>query len=216
MPSHVLLQWADTLEVWQTADLDIRNSRYHEGEVVPFMLRLGRALPDTVYTIRISHGCVQERGYGYDSLMSYERDRGFAPALHEYGPGTSVPDAASAVADDTHPRGDSQGTPAFQLWGGVFEVSPESHSHGGSCVQSGDQPPDASYTVAIRSKAEDLYLLWGGHLALRVESEGGERTDHAGTLSGSLPPPESHTNVAEQYVAIRTDAIRFRSGTEVD
>ena len=163
--SHALDQWSDTLGVWQPADLDGRNSAYHEGEAVPFMLRIENAAPGTQYRVSVRFDCARQDGLGYDFLTSYDRDRGVMPALHEDGPGSSVADATLGMPDDEDMTlDDRERDRSFKLWGGSFNSGAVSPVRDGSCLDQG-QTAQKTYMFTVRALADTVYLLWGGHLA---------------------------------------------------
>jgi len=163
--SYALDEWSDTLGVWQPADLDGRNSAYHEGEAVPFMLRIENAAPGTQYRVSVRFDCARQDGLGYDFLTSYDRDRGVMPALHEDGPGSPVADATLAVPDDEDMTlDDRERDRSFKLWGGSFNSGAVGPVRDGSCLDQG-QTAQKTYMFTVRALADTVYLLWGGHLA---------------------------------------------------
>jgi hypothetical protein len=178
-----LAQWADTLATWRFGNLNPQNSAYHEGEGVPFMLRIENAVPGTTYVFGIRYDCAQRGANGYDFLSSYDRDRGVAPAVHEDGPGTPVPDAALAVPDDPSigfDEGDDDR--GFKLWGGSFAGSAVGPSPADLCLPDRGQKAEKMYTVAITAQVETVYLLWSGHLAAGLNWGEGKG---AGSINGS-------------------------------
>ncbi len=164
-PHYTLAQWADTLARWRFGNLNPQNSAYQEGEGVPFMLRIENAVPGTTYTFGIRYDCAHRSVNGYDFLSSYDRDRGVTPALHEAGPGTSVPDATLVVPDDPSiVFDDGEGDRRFKLWGGSF-ANATGPSPDSLCLPERGQKAEKEYTVAFIALTETVYLLWSGHLA---------------------------------------------------
>jgi hypothetical protein len=163
--SYALDEWSDTLGVWQPANLDRRSLAYHEGEAVPFMLRIVNAVPGTQYKVSVRFDCAHRDGPGYDFLSSYDRDRGVTPALHEDGPGSPVADATLAVPDEEDTTfDDRERDRSFKLWGGSFNSIAVSPIRDGSCLDHG-QITQRTYVFMVRALADTVYLLWGGHLA---------------------------------------------------
>jgi hypothetical protein len=161
----------------------VQNQAYHEGEGVPFMLRIENAVPGTTYTFGIHYDCAHPGGNGYDFLSSYDRDRGVRPALHEDGPGTSVPDAALAIPDDPSILfDDGEYDRAFKLWGGSFASSAAGPSPDSLCLAERGQKLEKMYTVALTAQTETVYLLWSGHLASDLDWEVG---NEAGSITGA-------------------------------
>lgn len=163
--SYALDEWSDTLGVWQPANLDRQSSAYHEGEAVPFMLRIENAAPGTQYRVSVRFDCARQDGLGYDFLTSYDRDRGVMPALHEDGPGSPVADATLAVPDEEDSTfDDRERDRSFKLWGGSFNSGAVGPVREGSCLDQG-QTAQKTYMFTVRALADTVYLLWGGHLA---------------------------------------------------
>ncbi|MFB3092914.1 MAG: hypothetical protein ACE1ZN_00730, partial [Dehalococcoidia bacterium] len=181
-PHYTLAQWADTLARWRFGNLNPQNSAYQEGEGVPFMLRIENAVPGTTYTFGIRYDCVHRSANGYDFLSSYDRDRGVTPALHEDGPGTSVPDATLAVPDDPSiPYDGDEDNRKFKLWGGSF-ANATGPSPDSLCAPERGQKAEKGYTVAFTALAETVYLLWSGHLASGLDWGEGKG---AGSINGA-------------------------------
>ncbi len=167
---YALARWADTPGTWRFSDLNVQKSSYREGEYVPFMLRIESAVPGTTYAFGISYDCTHSGGNGFDFLSSYDRDLGVAPALHEEGPGTSVPDAALPVPDDPSiPFDDGESDRTFKLWGGSFASSAAGPSPASLCLPERGQKAEKTYIVPVTAQAETVYLLWSGHLASSLD-----------------------------------------------
>ncbi len=163
--SYALDEWSDTLGAWQPTDLDGQNSAYHEGEAVPFMLRIENAVPGTQYRVSVLFDCARQDGPSYDFLTSYDRDRGVMPALHQDGPGSSAADATLAVPDDEDMTlDDRERDRSFKLWGGSFNSGAAGPVRDGSCLGQG-QTAQKTYMFTVRALDDTVYLLWGGHLA---------------------------------------------------
>jgi hypothetical protein len=168
--AYALAHWADTLGSWQFSGLNVQHPGYHEGEGVPFMLRIDNTVPGTTYTFGIGYDCADGGGNRYDFLGSYDRDRGVVPALHKDGPGTSVPDAALVVPDDPGiPLDDSEDDRTFKLWGGSFASSASGPVPTSLCLAEQGEKAEKVYTVALTAQEETVYLLWSGHLASGLE-----------------------------------------------
>jgi hypothetical protein len=172
---YALAHWADTPGTWRFSDLSVQDSGYHEGEHVAFMLRIENAGPGTTYTFGIRYNCADQGANGYDFLSSYDRDSGVAPALHEEGPGTSVPDAALTMPDDRSiPFDDGEADRTFKLWGGSFARSIAGPSPAGLCLSGRGEKAEKVYTVGLTARAETVYLLWSGHPATSPDLTGRE------------------------------------------
>jgi hypothetical protein len=182
-PHFRLAQWSDTLATWRFGNLNPRNSAYREGERVPFMFSIENAIPGTDYTFSIRYDCAHRGVNGYDFLSSYDLDRGVAPALHEDGPRSSIPDASLVVPDDPSiPFDDAEGDRAFKLWGGAFSSSAVGPSPSDLCRPVRGQKAQKMYDVALTAQAETVYLLWSGHLASGLDWGQGKG---AGSVNGA-------------------------------
>jgi hypothetical protein len=182
-PRFRLAQWSDTLATWRFGNLNPRNSAYREGERVPFMLSIENAVRGTNYTFSIRYDCAHRGVNGYDFLSSYDRDRGVAPALHEDGPGSSIPDASLAVPDDAGiPFDNAEGDRAFKLWGGSFSSSAVGPSPPDLCRPVRGQKAEKMYDVELTAQSDTIYLLWSGHLASGLDWGQGRG---AGSINGA-------------------------------
>lgn len=167
---YTLAHWAGNPGTWQFGDLDLQNSGCGEEEAVAFMLRVENAVPAATYTFGIRYDCACLDGGGYHFLSTYDRNRGVAPALHEDGPGTSVPDAALAVPDDPSiPFDNAENDRTFKLWGGSFASPAAGPLPADLCRPEQGQKAEKMYTVALTAHEETMYLLWSAHLTSPVD-----------------------------------------------
>jgi len=129
------------------------------------MLRIVNAVPGTQYKVSVRFDCAHRDGLGYDFLISYDRDRGVMPALHEDGPSSSAADATLAVPDDEDMTlDDRERDRSFKLWGGSFNSGAVGPVRDRSCLDQG-KTAQKTYMFTVRALADTIYLLWGGHLA---------------------------------------------------
>jgi hypothetical protein len=165
-----LAQWADLRGRWQFGDLNRSNSAYHEGEAVPFALRVDNARPGAAYTLGIRYDCLHGGPSGYDYLASYDRDRGAAPALASGGPGSSLPDTSISIPDDPSISfDDDDGGRRFQAWGASFISTPDGPDPATVCRAERGQKAEKSLELQFRALADTVFILWGGHLASALD-----------------------------------------------
>jgi len=165
-----LAQWADLRAQWQFGDLNRNNSAYHEGEAVPFMLRIDNARLDADYVLAVRYDCVQRGINAYDFLADYERDRGTLPALDPDGPGSALPDTTISIPDDTSIGFDNAESPRqFKAWGIIFTSPPVGPAPSTVCTAQLGQKAEKSYELHFRALTDTVFILWGGHLASSLD-----------------------------------------------
>lgn len=165
-----LFQWSDSNATWQFGNLNPQNSDYHEGEGVPFMLRIDNANPNSTYTFDIRYDCSHLGINGYDLLSRYDRDRGTAPALAEDAPGNTNFNAALPVPDDPSiPFDNGETDRNFKLWGGAFAGAARGPSPATLCEPDQGQKAEKLYTLSVTAAAPNVFLLWSGHLASALD-----------------------------------------------
>ncbi len=161
-----LSQWSDVHSNWQHGDLNSNNSAYHEGESVPFMLRIDGAVPGTTYALTVRYDCKKGTINAYDFLTRYDRDRGTAPALDSEGPGNTTPDHTLSINDDPSITYDNAETNrVWKLWGGHFGPTNSGPSPSTICPPSSEKV----YQLDVVADEATVWLLWGGHLSSRLD-----------------------------------------------
>ncbi|MCH6555084.1 MAG: hypothetical protein IH797_00515 [Chloroflexi bacterium] len=126
---------------------------YREGEAVPFLLRIDRALPATAYTLTIHYDC-----RGFDFLTAYDRDAGSEPALATGGPGSPIVDSAAPIPDDPATPADDQEAGSFSLWGGPF-TRVDAPLPSAACTG------EKGLTVGLSAAADTVFLMWAAQLS---------------------------------------------------
>ncbi|HEU4759098.1 MAG TPA: hypothetical protein VFT91_03855 [Dehalococcoidia bacterium] len=178
-----LAQWADLDGQWQYGDLNQNNSAYHEGEAVPFMLRIDNAQPGAPYTLAIRYDCAKDGASAYDFLTDYHRSRGAAPALAPDGPGTVNPDATSAIPDDPSMGFDEgEGLRQLRAWGASFLSAPAGPTPPTLCAALHGEKFEKALSLEFQALSETVFVLWGGNLASRLQWGAGSG---AGSISGA-------------------------------
>lgn len=149
---YTLAYWSETLDSWLPVSLNPDNSADHEDQIVPLMLRIESASPDSTYTFNVRHDCAH-RG-SYELLASYDGDGGATPTLYDEGPGSSIPDALLTGEGGN-----------FNLWGGSFTSAEAVPSAVDLCLPPRGAEADEAYTIALAARSETVYLLWHGQAA---------------------------------------------------
>ena len=196
-----LAQWADTDAEWRNGDLNSNNSAYHEGESIPYRLKIENAVVGTTYNFQVRYDCDKDAVNAFDFLTRYDRDRGTAPAT-ALGLDPANPTGTAPINDDpTHAFDAFETARTWRLWGATFNSTPT-----GPTMADGSAPIDCASTTASDEKRYDvnitatgstIYLLWGGHLA-----SGFDWGCRPGGTVGECPPVSD----ADGYCAVSLGA----------
>jgi hypothetical protein len=169
-----LALWDAVGRRWQSGDLVIQGSGYHEGQAIPFLLRIDNARPGETYNVNIRYDCPEGGVSGFDFLTDHNRDVDIERALEGSGPPGAVPDAAILIPDDPATTADNTaGGGHLRVWGATFEQSPAGPVPATACVA------DKLIHVRIRPRTETVYLAWGGHFAPSTAGAAGQKTASA-------------------------------------
>lgn len=156
-----LFVWSRQSSEWLRSGLVEEASEYHEGDAVPFMLRIDNAAPGSVYEVELVYECRTTQGAGFDYLTTVSAQDSSATRT-EPGPGPEREDASIPVPDDPS-IGFDRGGRRLLAWGGSFHDAPEELLPGGPCVS------EKRFRLDLIAHAEAVFLVWGGHLALSSE-----------------------------------------------
>jgi hypothetical protein len=179
--------WANELDAWWFGDLPEGAAVYREGDEVPFMLRWA-ATPGNTYEVRITYQCASGGAPAIDILTGVEyAHAGIFEA--EWGPGSTLPDAAVPVPDTPDLALDDAAPGLLYLYGGEFTLLP-----------SGPDPAcEGSRTIrmSMQAAAEEMILMGSAWLA-QGEDHGGIGAAEAGPvfMQGSV------TGVGEAIVGL--------------
>ncbi len=152
------------LAVWDGRDWrfepPLEDASYHEGEAVPFLLRIDRADPGATYPVTIRYDCT-----AFDFLTTYSRDHGTAPALTPDGPRRATPDATVLIPDDSGTTVDDGEDGSLSLWGASFS--------GGA----GPLPPspcagEKRLIIGLAAEGDTVHLIWAAQLAPGASEHG--------------------------------------------
>ncbi len=161
-PRFRLAVWSDVEKRWRFENLTAAASAYHEGEAIPFMLRIEAAGPGSSYALTIRYDCAHGLAHAFDFLTGYDRDRGSEPAQAPDGPRKPHPETLAVIPDDaTTPYDDKETGRAFALWGGSIL------GMAGPFPQTPCDPGSGQrvYVLGLAAAQETVFLLWSGHLA---------------------------------------------------
>lgn len=170
-------------DAWLNGNLHANNSRYAEGQSVPFRLVLGGLIAGQTYTVDLEFDTVHGNAHAYDYVTSYDRTETTADpcgdvlsaAVCVAGPATTP-----IVRDDQLPS--TIGTEAGQVisvWNGTSPTFAYGTRQGHGVAGANKSN---AFRVTFVAAAADAVVAWGGHAALAAEWSP-EPT--ASTLSGS-------------------------------
>lgn len=151
--------WVEETSRWRFGDLAAQESGYHQGQSIPFLLRIEGATPGRTYEVTLRYQCRAGSAAAFDYLTAYDRDAGAAPALAPEGPQQAQPDAAIPIPDDPSIAFDEAGRGLFQLWWATPEQPPAGPSPDSPCRDR------KQVVLPIRAQGREIFLMWGAHLA---------------------------------------------------
>ncbi len=137
---------------WQFEALP-QTAAYHQGEAIPFLLRIDSALPGATYPLTIRYAC-----QGFDLLTAHDRDAGSEPALASAGPGSNIADSAVLIPDDPGSDDDDGEAGSLSLWGGSFIAI-------GALMPPSPCTDQKSLSVSLLAAADTLFLMWAAQLS---------------------------------------------------
>ncbi len=134
-------------------------SGYHEGEAIPVLLKIAGVTPGRTYDITLRYDCALGSIAAFDFLTSYSADAGTTPAAAKDGPGRERPDTAIPLPDDPSIDLADEAGGQLALWGATFDATPLGPTPRTACI---DQK---SLSLRILAHQQQLFLVWGAHLA---------------------------------------------------
>ncbi len=137
---------------WQFEALP-QTAAYHQGEAIPFLLRIDNALPGASYPLTIRYAC-----QGFNLLTTHDRDTDSEPALASAGPGSSIADSAVQIPDDPGTDDDDGEAGSLSLWGGSFTAI-------GALLPPSPCTDQKSLSVSPLAAADTLFLMWAAQLS---------------------------------------------------
>jgi len=155
-----LFIWSRQQKQWLGLELVKEEPGYHEGDVVPFMLRVEHATPSTRYDVQLKYACRASDGAAFDYLSSPSDEDNLSQTTPP-GPGRRE-DASIPIPDDSAITFDGAGR-RFKAWGASFQQAPEGPLPDGAC-QANKQ-----FTLSLMTQSDTVFLSWGGHLASKSD-----------------------------------------------
>ena len=137
---------------WQFEALP-QTAAYHQGEAIPFLLRIDNALPGASYPLTIRYAC-----QGFNLLTTHDRDTDSEPALASAGPGSAIADSAVQIPDDPGTDDDDGEAGSLSLWGGSFFAI-------GALLPPSPCTDQKSLSVSPLAAADTLFLMWAAQLS---------------------------------------------------
>ncbi len=137
---------------WQFEALP-QTAAYHQGEAIPFLLRIDNALPGASYPLTIRYAC-----QGFNLLTTHDRDTDSEPALASAGPGSAIADSAVQIPDDPGTDDDDGEAGSLSLWGGSFTAI-------GALLPPSPCTDQKSLSVSPLAAADTLFLMWAAQLS---------------------------------------------------
>ena len=137
---------------WQFEALP-QTAAYHQGEAIPFLLRIDNALPGASYPLTIRYAC-----QGFNLLTTHDRDTDSEPALASAGPGSAIGDSAVQIPDDPGTDDDDGEAGSLSLWGGSFTAI-------GALLPPSPCTDQKSLSVSPLAAADTLFLMWAAQLS---------------------------------------------------
>ncbi len=137
---------------WQFEALP-QTAAYHQGEAIPFLLRIDNALPGASYPLTIRYAC-----QGFNLLTTHDRDTDGEPALASAGPGSAIADSAVQIPDDPGTDDDDGEAGSLSLWGGSFTAI-------GALLPPSPCTDQKSLSVSPLAAADTLFLMWAAQLS---------------------------------------------------
>ena len=137
---------------WQFEALP-QTAVYHQGEAIPFLLRIDNALPGASYPLTIRYAC-----QGFNLLTTHDRDTDSEPALASAGPGSAIADSAVQIPDDPGTDDDDGEAGSLSLWGGSFTAI-------GALLPPSPCTDQKSLSVSPLAAADTLFLMWAAQLS---------------------------------------------------
>ena len=155
-----LFIWSRQQRQWLSSDLIREEPGYHEGDVVPFMLRVEHATPSTLYEVQLTYVCRTTDSAAFDYLAT-PSDADNASLTTPPGPARRE-DASIPIPDDSAISFDASGR-RFRAWSASFRQAPEGPLPDGACQT------EKRLNLSLMSQGGTMFMVWGGHLASKAD-----------------------------------------------
>ena len=176
--SASLDQWGNLAGSWQNGNLNTSNSKYAEGDTVPFRAILGGlGAAGTQHTITIEWDTMKNGAHAYDYLRTFNASESANPCVAQPGCVLASPDSTFGIPTDPQVTV-AQAAGNFTLWGGTID-SVSAYGDSGPLGGTDSQ----RITITFTSSSTKGVLAWGGHISTRVDYPTPGKT--ASKISGS-------------------------------
>jgi hypothetical protein len=173
---------------WTTGNLGQANSRYREGDFVPFRLRLTNLNSDTTYTLGINWDAVEKGLHTYDYLGTYNASENYpgpppqqvvpcggigditgSPVCGNPPSTTDVPtDNHTTFPDTTNPHPPPSPVGEFSAWGVTLSHAVYDPAYPGNATPIGVNTPGTvqrQVLLTFTAHGPTAVVAWSGHLA---------------------------------------------------
>jgi hypothetical protein len=172
---------------WQTGNLGQNDSRYFEGDVVPYRAILGGLTPGEHYSVGIGWDTSKSGRQAIDYLATFNRTVSTAAPCAGLACGADTDTLSIPIDPALSGQGVNQlGGQVFTLFGGNFHTAGLTFDNGGNfcglaeCTVASNPSmysPSGSFasdrknkiTVSFEATSETVVVAWGGHLASRKD-----------------------------------------------
>jgi hypothetical protein len=205
---------------WVTGNLNGNDSRYREGDFVPFRLVITDLVAGQSYTQGIGYDAVEKSLHTYDYLGTYDASENWpGPPAPQVIPCGGVGDTAGphscgnapstlAVPTDvrtTFPPGAAQAAGQFSAWGATLDDAAYDPSLSTPIGVDNSGTIERGINLTFTADGPTAVIAWGGHLA-SVLDWGQGKTFKSGGASGSSYHMRLTTG-GNRELSINADAI---------
>ena len=188
-----LFIWSRQQRQWLSSDLIREEPGYHEGDVVPFMLRVEHTTPSTLYEVQLTYVCRTTDSAAFDYLATTSDADGAVAALDPLpinipiiddfivnpnrtvnlllsnpqpagGPALGNQTAAVlTIINDDSAISFDASGRRFRAWSASFRQAPEGPLPDGACQT------EKRLNLSLMSQGGTMFMVWGGHLASKAD-----------------------------------------------
>ncbi len=167
-PSADLDQWANLPDNWQNGNLKSSNSKYIEGDTVPFRMRLADLGIDKSHTLTVEWDATKSGTHAYDYIQDFDETETAANPCTGSGLvlcDVSAPTSTKAIPLDPQVTRPAQVAGAFKMWGATIDSVDTTYAGPGTTATDGSR----RITIRFTSLTEKALVASGGHISSRIE-----------------------------------------------
>src|SRR5262249_6808664 len=186
-PSSHLDGCSSSANDWVNGNLGQSKSVYLEGDSIPYRLRFDNLSTAASHTVTIEWDTTKSGTHAIDYITTFNRTVGTAnPCLGVSGCNPSNFNVRTAIPPDTQVTGAGAIPSArwISIYGGAI-TNLSTYSYANGTGFSGDK--SARITVTFTASVANPVLVWGGHIATRV--------DWPGASAINIPGSPYHTRL---------------------